>query len=250
MTITKGTGQGSGGKGLLLTALTEATAQTVHTAVAGTAATQLLGMYAVNNSAVAVDLTLVLEPDDGSDSVLVTETIPARSGFYQLSNQEGTVAVPLNDSMVVKAYASVASALTVWALVGDQASAVQKQIIVSGQITAVQNDDAFRTNGVASSNVEADHQIMVPVAGTLANLNARALAAVGGGATCTCTVRVNGVDTALTLPFANADGTTLKTDTDTVAVAAGDVVTINLATDNVGAPAATFQASVDYFPAA
>jgi hypothetical protein len=251
MTITKGSGQGSGGKGLLITALTEATAQTVHTAVAGTATTQLLGLFAVNNGTTAVDLTLVFDPNDGSANVLITETIPARSGLYQLTNQDASeVAVPINDTMVVKAYASVASQVSVWALIGDQASAGQKAVLQSGEITAVQNDNAFRTNGVASSNVEADHQVMIGVAGVLTNLHARALAAVGGGATCTMTIRVNGAGTALTQQFDNADGTTMKSDTDQVAVAAGDLVTFLLETDNAGAPAATFQASVDFIPAA
>jgi hypothetical protein len=140
--------------------------------------------------------------------------------------------------------------ISIWGLVGDQAAGVQKQIIMSGEITAVQNDNAFRTNGVASSNVEADHQLHIPVAGTLTNLRGQALAAVGGGATCTLLVRVNGVGTALTIQFVVGDGTTLKQDSDSVAVAAGDLVSILLTTDNAGAPAATFQASVEYFPSA
>lgn len=247
MPIIKGSGQGSGGKGLLVTALTEGTAQTLHTAVAGIGTPQLFRMIASNPTNTPVTITVVLVPSDASDNVTFTETVGAQQEknlFAELG------AIPLNETMVVKVYASVASVAYVWGIVSDQATTPQTQQILSGEITAVQNDDAFRTNGVASSNVEADHQVLIPVDGYLTNLRGEALAAVGGGATCTMTVRVDGADTALSTTFANADGTTLKSDTDQVAVSAGSLVTINVATDNVGAPAATLQASVDFVPSA
>jgi hypothetical protein len=248
MTITKANGQGSGGKGLLITALTSGTAQTLHTAVAGTATTQLFSLFAVNNSASAVQLTVRFEPLDASAAVEVTELIPAMSGFTPLSKE--LTAVPLNDTMVVKVYADTASTVAVWGIVGDQASVGCRLYLPTGEVTLVQNTSAFRMNGVASSATEADHQLLVPVAGTITNLRARALTGIGGGAEVTVTVRVNGADTALSFTYAAADTTTLKSDTDSVAVVAGDLVTINFATDNAGAPADTMYGSLDFVPAA
>lgn len=247
MTITKGSGQGSGGKGLLVTAVTEGTAQIFHTAVAGTASAQLFRALVVNNGSTAVQVNLVFDPNDGSANVTVSELIPAQSAMFTPIPDD--LAVPINDTMVVRVYASAASQATVWGIINDQDSAGALQRLYTGEITLVQNTSAFRTNGVASSATEADHQIMVPVAGTLTNLRARALTNIGGGATVTVTVRVNGADTALSFTYDVTDTTTLKSDTDSVAVAAGDLVTVNCATDNAGAPAATMQGTVDFVPA-
>ena len=246
MTITKGSGQGSGGKGLLVTAITAGTAQTLHTAVAGTASTQLLKVIVVNNDATAVDVTVRFEPSDASAAVEITEKIPAQSGGFIPVPQN--LGLPINDTMVVKVYASAASQAIVWAQVDDQASLGAKQHLLTGEVTLVQNTDAFRMNGVASSATEADHQVLIPVAGTITNLRARALSGIGGGATVTVTVRVNGADTALSFTYAAAQGTTLVADTDSVVVAAGDLVTINFATDNAGAPADTMQGAIEFVP--
>lgn len=246
MTFTKGSGQGSGGKGLLITATTVGTAQTLHTAVTGTATADLFRVLLVNNSAAGVEVTLVFDPDDGSDNVTVTETIPAQSGAFTPIPDDLTFV--LNDSLVVKVYADTASVVTAWCVINDQASAGSEQLMQTGEITLVQNTDAFRMNGVASSATEADHQILIPEAGTLFNLRARATAAIGGGATATVTVRVNAADTALSFTLDNADGTDLVSDTDSISVSAGDLVTINAATDNEGAPASTVLGTVSYLP--
>lgn len=246
MTITKGSGQGSGGKGLLITAITQGTAQTLHTAVAGTASTQVVRVFFVNNGTTAVTATLLLTPSDASAVTEIQETIPAQSGaFIPIPSEMG---LPLNDTMVVGVYASEASAVTAYAYVDDQASLGAKQHLLTGEVTLVQNTDAFRMNGVASSATEADHQVLIPVDGTLTNLRARALSGIGGGATVTVTVRVNGADTGLTFTYAAAQGTTLVADNDSVDVSAGDLVTINFATDNAGAPADTMQGGVEFVP--
>jgi hypothetical protein len=247
MAFTKGSGQGSGGKGLLITALTAGTAQTLHTAVAGTATADLFRVLLVNNSAAGVQVTIRFEPDDASDAVEVTELIPAQSSAYTPIPDD--LPFVINDSMVVKVYAATASAVSAWAIINDQSGANTMQQMLTGEVTLVQNTDAFRMNGVASSAVEADHQVLIPEAGTLTNLRAKALVNIGGGATVTVTVRVNGADTALSFTYDVADTTTLKSDGDSVAVAAGDLVTINFATDNAGAPAATMQGSLDFVPA-
>lgn len=246
MTFTKGSGQGSGGKGLLITATTVGTAQTLHTAVAGTATADLFRVLLVNNGTTGVNVTLVFDPDDGSDNVTVTELIPAQSAAYTPIVDD--LAFPINDSMVVKVYADTASAVTAWALINDQASAGSEQLLQTGEITLVQNTDAFRMNGVASSATEADHQVLIPEAGTIFNLRARATSAIGGGATTTVTARINGADTALSLTIDNADGTALQSDTDSVSVSAGDLLVINAATDDAGAPASTVLGTISYLP--
>jgi hypothetical protein len=245
MPITKGSGQGSGGKGLPISGISVATANTLHTAVAGTATTQLITIGAVNNDAVGHTLTIVLTPTDLSAVTTIVETIPAQSSIDDV-----VANLPVNDTMVVKVYADTTGVLTAFASVSDQVLGANKgQTIPSGLITAVQATNAFRTNGLVSSATEAAHQIMIPAAGTLTNLRAVPSAAVGGGATCTVVVRVNGVGTALTLQFDNAAGTTLQTDSDSVVVAAGDLVTFLVVTDNAGAPATTFQCTMDYVAA-
>lgn len=244
MTIIKGSGQGSGGKGLLITATTSGTAQTLHTAVAGTATTQLIKTLFVNNSDLGVLVTVNFVPTDASATVTISETIPAQSSWDPLSAN----GIPVNDTMVVSVFASTASVVTAWATVDDQTTTLAAQQFTTGEITLVQNANAFRMNGVASSTTEADHQIVIPVAGTITNLRARALANIGGGATATVVARVNGADTGLSFTLDVGDTTTLKTDSDSVAVSAGDLLTINAATDNAGAPATTVYGSIEFVP--
>lgn len=240
-------GAGSGGKGLLITALTAGTAQTLHTAQTGTADADIFRVMAVNNTTAGVTVTLRFEPSDASAAVEISELIPAQSAVIPFLPD--TLGFPLNDTIVVKAYADVASAVTLWGAVGtNQNTNGYLQRLHTGEITLVQNTDAFRMNGVASSATEADHQIMVPVAGVLKNLRAAATTAVGGGATATVTVRVNGADTPISVSIANAQGTNIQTDSDVIAVSAGDLVVINAATDNAGAPASTVLASVEFLP--
>lgn len=241
-------GMGNGGKGLLITALTAGTAQTLHTAVVGTPYYQMFRAMLVNNGTTAVQVTVRFEPSDASAAVEITELIPAQSAYF--TPIPDLLGLPVNDTMVVKVYADTASAVTAWgSITTDSSDAVgELEEMQTGEITLVQNTDAFRMNGGASSATEADHQIMIPVAGVLKNLRARATAAVGGGATATVTVRVNGADTPLAVTIANAQGTAIQTDSDIVAVAAGQLVVINAATDNVGAPASTVLASVEFLP--
>ncbi len=243
MTITAGSGQGSGGKGLTITAITAGAAQTLHTAVAGTASTQVVNFLFVNNSAAGVTINIQFVPDDASPTITITESIPAQSSWDVVMPK----GIPVNDTMVVSVFASEASAITAWATIDDQ-SGVSANIIRldTGHIDLVQNANAFRMNGLVSSTTETNHQIMIPVAGTLTNLRARALANLGGGAEATITVRVNVADSALSVTIAVAETTVIQTDSDSVAVSAGDLVTINAATDNAGAPATDVFCSVDF----
>lgn len=83
-------------------------------------------------------------------------------------------------------------------------------------------------NAGAGTASELLHEWIVPRAGTLKNLNAYNLTQPASGKTPALTVRVNEVDTAITVSWSNADAaTTLKQDlVHTVAVAAGDRVSI------------------------
>jgi len=124
----------------------------------------------------------------------------------------------------------------------------QNEGLSSGLVAAVQNASRFAVGaqGGAGQAAEANAQIAVPFSGQLRNLRVFPSIAVGGGATVTTSVRINGVASALSVDFVNADGVTPKIDDDYVAVAAGDLVCFSVATDNAGAPAANFQASVEY----
>jgi hypothetical protein len=240
-------GAGSGGKGLLITATTLGAAQTLHTAQTGTAGWDQFRPMVVNNSSAGVAVTLVFDPNDGSDNVTITETIPAQSGIMPFVPD--LLALPLNDTMVVKVYADTASVVTMWASVQtpDRTNG-EEQYLQTGEVTLVQNTDAFRMNGVASSATEADHQIMVPVNGYLGGFWARATANIGGGAAVTATVRVNGADTDLTFTYDVGDTTTVKSSANLIDVSAGDLVAINFATNNAGAPASTMLGAVKFTP--
>ncbi len=122
------------------------------------------------------------------------------------------------------------------------------QVIASGLVAAVQNASRFAVGaqGGVGNATEALTNILIPRAGVLQTLLAKSDAAVGGGATVTVTVRKNGVATALTLTFVNADGTGRKSISTPVLVLAGDLITFEVTTDNAGAPAANLQAAVEF----
>lgn len=122
------------------------------------------------------------------------------------------------------------------------------QVISSGLVAAVQNASRFAVGaqGGVGNATEALTNILIPRAGVLSTLMAKADAAVGGGATVTVTVRKNGVATGLTLTFVNADGTGRKSISTPVLVAAGDLITFDITTDNAGAPASNMQAGVEF----
>jgi hypothetical protein len=124
----------------------------------------------------------------------------------------------------------------------------QSESLVSGLVAAVQNASRFAVGaqGGTGQATEANAQIALPYAGQLRNLRVFPDVAVTAPAVCTAAVRINGVTSALSVTFNNADGTTPKVDSDYVAVAAGDLFDVLIACDNGGAPAANFQASVEY----
>jgi hypothetical protein len=204
-----------------------------------------------NNSDVAVPVTIALY--DSLAALISSWTIQVGARAFQMPIlDQGDVEADLilNGTIVVKAYAGTASVVSVSARVDNQSTTTGTvdQNLASGLVAAVQNANRFAVGaqGGTGQATEANANIMIARAGILRNLKAKADAAVGGGATVTVAVRINGVSSALSVAIANAQGTTLQSDTDSVAVAVGDLVTFLVSCDNAGAPAANFQAACEY----
>lgn len=251
MTISFGSGQ-TNGIPLLLTATTLGAAQTIHTFPAGAATPNLLSLYATNASDVGVSLTLTLYDTVPAAVWTQTVVVPARSTLQPVFDN-GSVEADLiaNGTCVLKAHASTASVLSISATVDNQSTTTGTvcQNFASGLVAAVQNANRFAfpaAQGGVGTATEANANQMIARAGIVRNLKAKADAAVGGGATVTVAVRVNGASSALSVTIANAQGTTVQSDTDSVAVAIGDLVTFLVATDNAGAPAANIHAACEY----
>lgn len=93
------------GKGILVTA-TATTGTTIHTAGAGTTNFDEVWLYAHNNSASSVKLTIEYGSTAAQDNIEIT--IPAESGLV--------LVVPglfLNNSLVVTAFAGTGSVITI-----------------------------------------------------------------------------------------------------------------------------------------
>lgn len=244
--LTFGSGQVNG-LPLVITAIAFANRQTLHTAPVGAATPNVIKINASNLDDAAHTIHVEIESAGGAELRTIVQALPVQKGLFPVL-EEGKEII-LNGTCTVKVWADEADMVQVTAIVDDQAdvAGVASQVIASGLVAAVQNASRFAVGTQAGTGTatEANAQIVMPRAGTLRNLRANADVAVGGGATVTVSVRVNGANTALLLTFDNADGTTAKTDTDSVAVAAGDLVTFGVVTDNVGAPAANFQAAVE-----
>ena len=93
------------GKPIKVTSTTTGAANTVHTAVAGTSSIDLIDIWATNNSAAAVDVSI------GWGGVTVDETlgpisIPADAGPVKIADK-----FPLQNGMVVKAWAGSANVI-------------------------------------------------------------------------------------------------------------------------------------------
>jgi len=251
MTISFGTGQ-TNGIPLLLTAVTLGTAQIVHTFPAGAATPNLLSLFATNASDNGVGLTLALY--DNTAALVWTQTlqIGARASLAPVFDQ-GSLEADLiaNGTCVLRAYASSASVISLSATVDNQSetTGTVAQGMFSGLVAAVQNANRFALpapGGGVGTATEVNANVLIPRAGILRNLSAKADATIGAGATVTVAVRINGATSALSIAFTDADTTTLKSDTDSVAVAVGDLVTIMVACDNGAAPAANMQAGFEY----
>ena len=85
------------------------------------------------------------------------------------------------------------------------------------------------------SNTETNRQQVMPTAGTLTNFQFQVKTAPGNGKTWTISVRKNGATTALSQSISGASTYVSALDTDTVSVAAGDLV--NIIVENQANPA-------------
>jgi hypothetical protein len=253
MTITAGSGQTSGAP-LLITGIVQASAQTVHTAPAGAATPNIVDLFVSNTSDVAVTLSVGLFDSLGALIRTFTVGVGAKAFQQPVFDAESiTGQLILNGTIAVGCWASVASVLSVAARVDNQSTTTGTvvQNIASGLIASVQNASRFAVGamGGVGQATRANGEIMIDRAGILRNLRAKVDSAVGGGATLTVSIFINGVASALLVTIANAQGTALQLDTDSVAVAIGDLVTFSVACDNAGAPAANVQAACEYVAA-
>lgn len=111
-----------------------------------------------------------------------------------------------------------------------------RQVLQAAATGAITNVDIFgpATGNVALSATEASVDAPVALAGTISAIFAQVSAAVTSGHVLTGTLRVNGVDTALVVSIDNADGTTVVSAQGSVAVAAGDLLSIRWVKDTAG----------------
>lgn len=262
MTISFGSSQ-INGMPIIVTALSQAAPQLLHTAPAGSAIPNRIRLNAVN-----------IDPGTGTPGVTPTSTPPtSHTLFIQIANAGGSVKevfqvnVPiqsglfpcfdggidliLNGADTVSVWTDTASVLLATAIVDDQSSVAGavSQNIASGLVAAVQNASRFAVSaqGGAGQAAVTNANIAIARAGTLRNLGVKADGAVGGGATITVSVFKNGVISGQVLTLANADGTAWKqTAGAPISVVAGDLITISVACDNAGAPAANISAAVEF----
>ena len=112
---------------------------------------------------------------------------------------------------------------------------------VEGAITASSTEYLYPGNGATTAN---EPRIRVPRAGTLKNLYVYQRVASGaGGRTDIYTVRKNGADQAITCTLDNAQ--TGQDTTNTVAVAAGDQVSVKLVSNNASDTSADVSVSLE-----
>ncbi len=252
MTVSFGSGQ-TNGLPLLITAITQGTRQTLHTFPVGSATPNVVQVLAINEGTIAYTLNVAIEDSGATLLRLMTVQVPVGGGMFDVFSGESAddAALIQNGASTIKVWANVASVVSVTARVDDQSTVagILSQELFSGLVAAVQNANRFACPapgaGVGTAT-EANANVMISRAGTLRNLKAKADTTVGGGATVTVGVRVNGVTSALAVTIAAAQTTALQTDTDSVAVVAGDLVTFIVSCDNAGAPAANFQAAVEF----
>jgi hypothetical protein len=243
--ITFGSGQ-TNGLPLLVTAITEAGRQTLHTAPAGSATPHRVALRAALVPGAADTMLSVVVANSGGTTLRTLDVLVTSTNLKRVIEDD----IELNGSCVVGVYAAAASVVAVAAEVDDQSNVVGTavQAICSGLVAAVQNVACYAVGaqGGTGDGTEANAQIQIPRAGILRNLRAVPSAAMGTTASVDVTVRKNGAATALTVNFLNADGTTAKTDTDSVAVAAGDLICFEIKETANAAPASNLQASVEY----
>ncbi len=253
MTVSFGSGQ-TNGLPILVTAITQGTRQTLHTFPAGSATPERVKVEVQNVGVIPYTLFVAFEDSGATLLRLFTATIPVGgclTPIFSPTPETADQELVANGSSTLKVWADTASVLCVYARVDNQSSVVATvcQNMSSGLVAAVQAANRFALPspgaGVGTAT-EVNANQMIARAGIVRNLRTKADAGVGGGATCTIAIRINGVSSALSISYAAADTTTVKSNTASVAVAIGDLITTILTTDNAGAPAANFQTAFEY----
>ncbi len=254
MSVTFGSGQTSG-LPVLVTAVTQGTRQTLHTFPAGAATPERVKVE-VQNLDTALPHTLFLALEDSGVTILrlFTASVPlggCLTPIFSPTPETADQELVANGSCTLKVWADTASVLCVYARVDNQSSTVGtiNQNMASGLVAAVQaaNRFAFPAPGAGvGTATEVNANQMIARAGIIRNLKSKADTTVGGGATVTCAVRVNGASSVLSNSIAAAQTTVIQSNTSSVALAIGDLITFLVACDNAGAPAANFHSAAEY----
>lgn len=161
---------------------------------------------------------------------------------YIGSNTVNTIAVSAGDTISVRVSQSAAATGTsgdVLVSIGCQSSGPKSVLEwqCSGASPSTAARFMFPYSGVPVAAAASERFILVPRAGTLRNLRARAVTAVAGTGNITYTVRVNGVSTALTCVVSKGASPHEGSDlVNTVVVAAHDRVSLQVVYSATGAP--------------
>jgi len=248
MTTLYGSGQ-TNGVPLLLTAITQGTAQTLHTAPVGIIVAHRIKLFALNEDTVVHTVYVQIANKTATNKRILTYILGLGSGLQSLTQDEDHEFV-LNGEATIKVWTDTANKVSVSANVDNQSdvSGTTCQSISSGLVAAVQANSRYAVNAQAGVGqaTEANADIIIAADGVLTNLIAFPDAAVGGGCVVDIYVRKNGASTALHLLYSNGTGTVLSLNSDSVQVLAGDKICFAIVCDNAGAPAANFHAAVQY----
>ncbi len=178
---------------------------------------------------------------NGVDSALTCGIAHGTSPFVGADTTH-TVAAAAGDLVSVRATMSAVATVSagdVLVSVGC-ASAGPKSVLqwqCSGGSPSLSARFLFPYSGVPVAAAVSERRILVPRAGTLRNLRARALTPVAGSGTITYTVRVNGVSSALACTVSKASSPHEGSDTsNSVSVAAHDRVSLQIQYSSITAP--------------
>lgn len=171
---------------------------------------------------------------NGSSTGLTTTLTAGGATAQENSDTTHSFSVNAGDDIVVLATPSSTPdpiSFTQIGLVFEATTAGQSIMLMAHAATA---SDTFLSPGMQINGAEATVQAIAPCAGTFTALYARRNTSPGGH-TVTYTLRINGADTALA---AAVTSTTTVSDTDSIAVAAGDLISIGVVATG-GAPASS-----------
>jgi len=171
---------------------------------------------------------------NGSSTGLTTTLTSGGATAQENSDTTHSFSVNAGDDIVVLATPSSTPdpiSFTQIGLVFEATTPGQSVVLMAHAATA---SDTFLSPGMQINGAEATVQAIAPCAGTITALYARRNTSPGGP-TVTYTLRINGADTALA---AAVTSTTTVSDTDSIAVAAGDLISVGVVATG-GAPASS-----------